>query len=87
MGFWSSFKQIFSGESGVAIHSDDEDGFSGAADIGVSVNPATGLPMDSVGALDVAGNPYGVSRDDDIGGAGGGMDFMSHDSFGDSDSF
>lgn len=87
MGFWSSFKQLFSEGGGAPVDTDDRDDFGGAANSGMLVNPATGLPMDSDGSLDVAGNPFGVSRSDDFDDIGGGMSFMNDDAFGGSDSF
>lgn len=80
MSFWSSVKHIFGGASG------DDDFFGSHA--GPGINPASGLPMNSDGMFDVAGNPFGTSASDDGSGVGGGcMDFSDNSMSGGDDLF
>jgi hypothetical protein len=80
MSLWSTFTQLFGGTS-----SDD---FFSESNSGPAVNPATGLPMNPDGVLDVAGNIFGTSASDgDFEIGGGCIDFTDNGMFSDSDLF
>lgn len=72
MSLWSTFTHLFGGTSSDDVFSESH--------AGPAINPASGLPMNPDGVLDIAGNIFGTSAasDGDFGISGGCMDFTDN---------